>query len=290
MRKGSGAWGEASAALRRGRGLGADPSAASRRGVATERSSPPPAARQGTSISPASRSAKSPRACTSPRRARSSARASWDGQTIDDRTWDPAAASSSAASLTQRERRGNGRLMKRLSRGGRGAWAASAVAALGGCTTLLGVETCGPSGNESCCASSVVAGGTYNRSKNAASPATVSDFRLDRFEITVGRFRQFMASYPGNKPAAGAGAHPLVAGSGWQAGWSASLAADQAALKRRLTTRMLLMALHSSAAWGRSRRRGMGSGGKRTWRGACGNGIWIGMVIPTSPNAAIVPL
>jgi formylglycine-generating enzyme required for sulfatase activity len=71
----------------------------------------------------------------------------------------------------------------------------------------------------------------YNRGNDTASPATVSAFRLDRFEITVGRFRQFMASYPGNKPVAGAGAHPLIAGSGWQAGWDASLAADQAALK-----------------------------------------------------------
>ena len=70
--------------------------------------------------------------------------------------------------------------------------------------------TCGPSGNESCCASSVVAGGIYHRSNDAAYPAMVRDFRLDRFEITVGRFRQFMASYPMNKPAAGAGAHPLI--------------------------------------------------------------------------------
>jgi formylglycine-generating enzyme required for sulfatase activity len=94
-------------------------------------------------------------------------------------------------------------------------------------------ETCGPApgSNEYCCATPVVVGGTYNRSNNAAYPATVSDFRLDRFEITVGRFRKFFASYPGNKPAAGAGAHPLIAGSGWQVGWDASLAADQAALK-----------------------------------------------------------
>jgi formylglycine-generating enzyme required for sulfatase activity len=76
-----------------------------------------------------------------------------------------------------------------------------------------------------------VPGGTYNRGNDAAYPATVSDFRLDRFEITVGRFRQFMAGYPGNKPVAGAGAHPLIAGSGWLAGWSANLAADQASLK-----------------------------------------------------------
>ncbi len=107
--------------------------------------------------------------------------------------------------------------------------AAGACVATPSCANLA--MTCGPSGNESCCASSVVAGGTYNRSNDAASPATLSDFRLDRFEITVGRFRQFLASYPGNKPAAGAGVHPLIAGSGWQVGWDASLAADQAALK-----------------------------------------------------------
>ena len=92
-------------------------------------------------------------------------------------------------------------------------------------------STCGPGGNESCCTSSVVSGGTYNRSNDAAYPATVSDFRLDRFEITVGRFRQFVASYPASKPVMGAGAHPLIAMSGWQAGWSASLAAGQAELK-----------------------------------------------------------
>jgi formylglycine-generating enzyme required for sulfatase activity len=77
----------------------------------------------------------------------------------------------------------------------------------------------------------MVPGGTYNRRNDAAYPATVSGFQLDRFEITVGRFRKFVASYPGNKPVAGAGAHPLIAVSGWQAGWTASLAADQAELK-----------------------------------------------------------
>jgi formylglycine-generating enzyme required for sulfatase activity len=92
-------------------------------------------------------------------------------------------------------------------------------------------STCGPSGNESCCAIGAIPGGTFNRGNDANYPATVSAFRLDRFEITVGRFRHFMASYPGNKPVAGAGAHPLIAGSGWQAAWDASLAANQAALK-----------------------------------------------------------
>jgi hypothetical protein len=38
---------------------------------------------------------------------------------------------------------------------------------------------CGPSSNENCCVSSIVTGGTYNRSNDAMYPATVSNFRLD---------------------------------------------------------------------------------------------------------------
>ncbi|WP_437295586.1 formylglycine-generating enzyme family protein [Sorangium sp. So ce426] len=83
------------------------------------------------------------------------------------------------------------------------------------------VEACGPSGNESCCATAeAVPGGTFNRSNDAAYPATVSRFALDRFEVTVGRFRKFVEAYPGSKPAEGAGAHPLIDGSGWNAEWA----------------------------------------------------------------------
>jgi formylglycine-generating enzyme len=92
------------------------------------------------------------------------------------------------------------------------------------------VNNCGPTSNESCCSSPPVTGGTFNRSNDPTYPATVSDFRLDRFEITVGRFRKFVAAYPGSKPAAGGGAHPLLADSGWQSAWDAQLPAGQAAL------------------------------------------------------------
>jgi sulfatase modifying factor 1 len=92
-------------------------------------------------------------------------------------------------------------------------------------------ETCGAGGNESCCAGAVAAGGMFNRSNFAAYPATVGDFWLDRFEVTVGRFRKFVEAYPGNKPAPGAGAHPAIAGSGWDASWDAKLPVDQAALR-----------------------------------------------------------
>ncbi|WP_437275448.1 SUMF1/EgtB/PvdO family nonheme iron enzyme [Sorangium sp. So ce375] len=84
-------------------------------------------------------------------------------------------------------------------------------------------ETCGPDGNESCCATTAIPGGRFNRSNDERYPATVSRFFLDRFEVTVGRFRRFVEAYPGSKPAAGAGAHPLIEGSGWNADWASQL-------------------------------------------------------------------
>ncbi|WP_437758556.1 formylglycine-generating enzyme family protein [Sorangium sp. So ce1389] len=78
----------------------------------------------------------------------------------------------------------------------------------------------------------MVPGGSFNRSNNAAYPATVSGFLLDRFEVTVGRFRKFVEAYPASKPTAGAGAHPQIAGSGWDRAWDqANLPADLASLK-----------------------------------------------------------
>jgi len=101
------------------------------------------------------------------------------------------------------------------------------------CTNLA--KNCGSLGNEDCCTALDVPGGTYNRINDAAYPATVSDFRLDRFEVTVGRFRKFYEAYPGSKPVAGAGAHPLIAGSGWNPAWdNQHLPKDQAALAQHV--------------------------------------------------------
>ncbi|WP_437982092.1 formylglycine-generating enzyme family protein [Sorangium sp. So ce117] len=80
----------------------------------------------------------------------------------------------------------------------------------------------------------VVVGGQFNRLNDARYPATVADFQLDRFEATVGRFRQFVAGYPATKPKAGAGAHPLIEGSGWDPAWDASLPAGQDELRASL--------------------------------------------------------
>jgi formylglycine-generating enzyme len=68
-------------------------------------------------------------------------------------------------------------------------------------------------------------------------PATVSSFVLDKYEVTVGRFRQFVEAgegAQGSPPAAGAGAHPRLAGSGWDSAWNTNLAVDTAALKGRV--------------------------------------------------------
>jgi formylglycine-generating enzyme len=105
-------------------------------------------------------------------------------------------------------------------------------AALPGCTAVA--SACGPAHDESCCASQAVPGGLFNRGNAMGYPATVSDFTLDRFEVTVGRFRQFVADYPQSKPAAGAGASSLIAGSGWDSAWDTSLPADQTALEATL--------------------------------------------------------
>ena len=93
-----------------------------------------------------------------------------------------------------------------------------------------------------------VSGGTYDRTytntgggaTGLADPATVSGFRLDKYDVTVGRFRQFVRAWnqgAGFRPPAGSGKHAhLDGGQGLadsaspgshEAGW---LAADDANL------------------------------------------------------------
>jgi formylglycine-generating enzyme len=88
---------------------------------------------------------------------------------------------------------------------------------------------CGPTGSSDCCASAVVPGGTYNRS-NGAAQATVSDFSLDIYEITVGRYRAFLESSD-NVPSPGSGKNPNdPTDAGWDPAWNEALSAQ---LERR---------------------------------------------------------
>jgi len=71
------------------------------------------------------------------------------------------------------------------------------------------------------------------RSGNKSYPATVSSFRLDKYEVTLGRFRAFINAGMGTQdraPMQGAGAHANIADSGWDSSWNTNLAVDTAAL------------------------------------------------------------
>jgi len=95
-----------------------------------------------------------------------------------------------------------------------------------------GLTNCGAA-SESCCTSLEVSGGTFFRTYDPAtpdagtplgpdggalgeaSPATVSSFSLDKYLVTVGRFRQFVNAwnaYTGYYPSAGSGVHTYLNG------------------------------------------------------------------------------
>jgi formylglycine-generating enzyme required for sulfatase activity len=113
---------------------------------------------------------------------------------------------------------------------------------------------CGPLGTSDCCATGFVPGNApgaslpddtfyrlYDASPDAYNeasyPAEVSDFRLDLYEVTVGRFRTFVDAGFGTlarPPAAGAGGRSYIAGVGWDPAWDASLPATTADLRAAL--------------------------------------------------------
>ena len=88
----------------------------------------------------------------------------------------------------------------------------------------------GASGTTDCCTSLEVPGGTFNRDGDAGYPATISGFRLDQYDVTVGRFRAFIAAGASAwSPATGSGIHAHLngglglvnsgTGGGYEAGW-----------------------------------------------------------------------
>jgi sulfatase modifying factor 1 len=104
-------------------------------------------------------------------------------------------------------------------------------------------HTCGVTGADDCCNSLMVTGGTFFRAYDAAgaggmtAPATISSFRLDKYEVTVGRFRAFVAAGQGTQvspPQVAAGTHPHIAGSGWQAAWNSNFETSTSVLAAAL--------------------------------------------------------
>lgn len=90
-------------------------------------------------------------------------------------------------------------------------------------------------GGTSCCDSIAVPAGTLPMGRALAGgdafdvpnpeelpehPIAVEAYSLDRFEVTVGRFRAFVESWRGQTIPEGAGAHPHLPNSGWRAEWN----------------------------------------------------------------------
>jgi formylglycine-generating enzyme len=96
--------------------------------------------------------------------------------------------------------------------------------------------TCGHNQDDRCCASDFVEGGEFSRGydksedgqnvycwqRQGLATAKITGFSLDRYEVTVGRFRKFLAAYDTwvlNNPDSGAGGHPNNLRGGWEARW-----------------------------------------------------------------------
>jgi formylglycine-generating enzyme required for sulfatase activity len=106
-------------------------------------------------------------------------------------------------------------------------------------TSGPGLTNCGAS-SESCCTSIEIPSGTYDRTytnpdggaaTGEADPATISGFRMDKYLVTVGRFRQFVNAWTGGYvPPAGSGKQTQLnggnglnaTGGGYEPGWVAS--------------------------------------------------------------------
>ena len=90
------------------------------------------------------------------------------------------------------------------------------------CTDLP--KTCGALSAGDCCESLPVPGGSFLRNNDAALQATVSAFHLDKYEVSVGRFRKFVSEFntwrAAGNPSVGFGQHPLIPKSGWMADWT----------------------------------------------------------------------
>ncbi len=96
--------------------------------------------------------------------------------------------------------------------------------------TVDGVTNCGSAGSELCRVSLPVTGGSFKRLNLPSANATVSNFSLDKYEVTVGRFRQFVeAVRAGWRPVEGSGRHLRLNGgkglvdsstpNGYETGW-----------------------------------------------------------------------
>jgi formylglycine-generating enzyme len=93
-----------------------------------------------------------------------------------------------------------------------------------------GTETC------SNCTVGCPGGMTCDVDETPEHPVTVSAFSLDKYEVTVGRFRRYVDAYDriNAPPSLNDGAHPNISGTGWQQTWNSLMPGDSTAFKSKL--------------------------------------------------------
>jgi formylglycine-generating enzyme required for sulfatase activity len=159
---------------------------------------------------------------------------------------------------------------------------------------LPGTAECGTN-HDSCCASLLVPGGSFLRSYDGvtftdrAAPATLSSFSLDKYEVTIGRFRQFVeATLDGWSPTRGSGMHSSLEGGGL-------LDPTSSAYERGWDSEWDRSVFHSKEAWDAVLACGTGKGtwtstpgpnedrpmGCLTWYQAYAFCIWDGGYLPS---------
>ena len=118
----------------------------------------------------------------------------------------------------------------------------------GVCATPYGVAGQSCEGGLGACEMVELPGGSFMMGAPTTDPysledeypeheASVSAFALDKFEVTVGRFRVFVESYDDHSQLpAGAGAHPKIANSGWKGAWNDRLPKSRSELEQSLST------------------------------------------------------
>jgi formylglycine-generating enzyme len=104
-------------------------------------------------------------------------------------------------------------------------------------------KNCGTHASDDCCASDLVPGGRFTMGRDSSPvwverpqhEVSISSFKLDRYEVTVGRFRNFTRAYDDwELPLDGAGARASHPERGWRSAWNGLLPANAKALVARV--------------------------------------------------------